>query len=192
MVKYNEMNFLSCEFKNIFINYLNNKYNINIKEKGIKASILIEEVYWNNKIETQLKQYIYYLIRTKHYKEFKSKDQLDLYGLGWDWFNTGNNIYDCFHIVRSNYITKSYNLKYCQWVNKCNDCDHLLFCNNLLSKSYYAFNQPVTPQRFRELTSLSLTELKKQPEFNASIYRMLRRIHKLLLKGESHNETNND
>ena len=54
-----------------------------------------------------------------------------------------------------------------------------------------AFNQPVEPKRFRELKAMSLTELRRQPEFNKSLYKMLRSIHKILKKGESHNEIHN-
>jgi hypothetical protein len=55
-----------------------------------------------------------------------------------------------------------------------------------------AFNKPVTPTRFKELYAMSLTELKKQPEFDARLYKLLRTIRKKIRKGESHNENKND
>lgn len=191
MIKYKEMKLYSCEFKDTLINYLNSKYKLNIKTSGIPAPLLMEEVYWNNGISTKQKQYIYYLIRKNHSKEFKD-NMINMPALGWDWHRCGINIYDCCNLVECDWVTKSYNIKYSHWVNKCSNCDHLLFCNNISNASYKVFNKSVTPVRFKELTSLSLTELKKQPEFDKHIYRLLRRVHKLLLKGESHNENKND
>lgn len=186
MIKYKEMSSYTCDFKETLIDSLEVKHNLDIRNKGIPAPILMEEVYWNKYIDTTQKQYIYYLIRKKHSKEFKN-NMIEMPALGWDWHRCGINIYDCYNIIESDYITKSCNIKYSRWVNRCSDSDHLLFCNDLSNKSYYAFNQPVEPQRFKELKAMKLTELKKQPEFNAKLYKLLRTIHKKL-KGESHNE----
>jgi len=184
MITSKELEIYSCEFRDTFIKEFNSD--------KITAPELIDKVFYDSRINREQKQYIYYRIRKHHSKEFKSQSQRDMYGLGWNWFNSGINLYDCNDIVKSDYITKSHHIKFSNWVNKCSNSDHLYFCNNLSDASYQVFNQPVTPVRFRELTSLSLTELKKQPEFNKHLYRLLKRIHKLLLKGESHNETNND
>ena len=193
MIKYNEMNIFNCEYKNTIIEQLSDKYKINIKDTGINASILMKEIYFNSLIDRNQKQYIYYIIRTRHKRDYKN-DKYNLFempALGWDWHRCGIHIYDCNNIIESDYITKSHHIKFSRYVNRCSDCDHLLFCNNLSNKSYMAFNQPVEPKRFRELKAMSLTELKKQPEFNKSLYKMLRSIHKILKKGESHNEIHN-
>lgn len=186
MVTYKEMALYSCEFKDTLIDYLNSKYKLDIKTSGIPAPLLMEEVYWNNGISTTQKQYIYYLIRKKHSKEFKD-NMINMPALGWDWHRCGINIYDCCNLVECDWITKSYNIKYSHWVNRCSNCDHLLFCNDISCQSYMAFNKPVTKEKFNQLNKLSLTELKRQPEFDNKIYKTLRKIHKLL-KEKSHNE----
>lgn len=184
MIKLNNINKIySCEKAQSIIDYFNNNFNI---KKGLHPNTILEEL---NNIYSSIDvcQYLYYIFRTKFKKEFKTKREWNFFGYRYNFFNTGGAIYKCSDIIESNYITKSSYIKYSSYVNRSCYCDHLLFCNNLSHKSYYAFNKPVTPERFKELISLSLTDLKKQPEFNLSIYKMLRKTHKIL-KGESHNE----
>lgn len=187
MIQQIDINRFNCNLSHQIIDNINQKYNLNNK---IPAKILMDEIF-NANIKTIQKQLIYYIIKTKYYKEFKTDRELNFYGLRWNWFNCGHHIYNCYGIVHSDYITKSNDIKFSSYVNNCKLCNHLLFCNNLSNKSYMAFNQPVEPKRFRELKAMSLTELKKQPEFNKSLYKMLRSIHKILKKGESHNEIHN-
>ena len=183
MVKEKEITMFSCEIKQEILNQFNsNKF---------PTKKLMDKVYWHPNLNDRVKQYALYQILTKHHKDFKTDRERNFYGLRWDWFNCGYHLYKCDHIIKSDYITNSTHIDYSSYVNRCSNCDHLLFCNNLSNKSYMAFNQPVEPKRFRELKAMSLTELKKQPEFNKSLYKMLRSIHKILKKGESHNEIHN-
>ena len=145
---------------------------------------LIKKICQDERVPYKTQQYIYYCSRKYYAHTFKSIREQNKLGLKWNWFNTGINLYDCLNIVESDYITKSHHIRYSQWVNKCCNCDHLLYCNDLSHASYCVFNQPVTQKRFSELKQLTLTELKIQPEFNKTIYKTLTHIHKLLAKGK--------
>ena len=178
MIKEKDLNIFSCTLKKEYLN--------NIKFP-IKAQDLMDQVFDDNRIENKTKQFIYLLMKAHHKKEFNTRI-LNRYGYAWDWFDTGDTIYDCNYIVNSDNIFKSDSIKYSKYVNRSRYCDHLLFCNDLNSKSYMAFNKHVESTRWKQLANMSLTELRKQPEFDARLYKLLRTIRKKVRKGESHNE----
>ncbi len=182
MIKEKDLNIFSCTLKEEYLN--------NIKFP-IKAQDLMDQVFDDNRIEDRTKQFIYLLMKAYHKKEFNLR-VLNRYGYAWDWFDVGDTIYDCNHIINSDNIFKSTSIKYSKYVNRSRYCDHLLFCNDLNSQSYMAFNKYVEPTRWKQLANMSLTELKKQPEFDAKLYKLLRTIRKKVRKGESHNESKND
>lgn len=178
MIKEKDLDLFSCTLKKEYLNTI---------KFPIKAQDLMDLVFDDNRIEDRTKQFIYLQMKLHHRKEFNPRI-LNRYGYAWDWFDVGDTLYECKQIVNSDCIFKSNNIKYSRYVNRSVYCDHLLFCNDLNSQSYRAFNKPVTPTRFKELYAMSLTELKKQPEFDARLYKLLRTIHKKVRKGESHNE----
>lgn len=178
MIKEKDLDLFSCTLKKEYLNTI---------KFPIKAQDLMDLVFDDTRIEDRTKQFIYLQMKLHHKKEFNPRI-LNRYGYTWDWFDTGDTLYECKQIVNSDCIFKSRSIKYSKYVNRSAYCDHLLFCNDLNSQSYMAFNKPVTPTRFKELYDMSLTELKKQPEFDARLYKLLRTIRKKIRKGESHNE----
>jgi radical SAM protein with 4Fe4S-binding SPASM domain len=178
MIKEQELNLFSCELKHLYLKEIH---------LPIKAKDLMDKVFEDARIDISNKQLIYLKMRQYHKKEFKPRD-LNRYRYLWDWFDTGDTIYDCSNIVKSDNIFKSNHIYKSNYVNRCARCDYLLFCNNICDQNYRAFNKPVTPTRFKELYAMSLTELKKQPEFDAKLYKLLRTIRNKIRKGESHNE----
>lgn len=182
MIKEQEFNIFSCQLKDLYLAEIT---------FPIKAKDLMDKVFEDTRIDTHNKQLIYLKMRQHHKKEFNIRD-LDRYRYLWDWFNTGDTIYDCKNIVRSDNIFKSDHIYKGNYINRSSECKYVLFCNNLYNKQFMAFNKPVTPTRFKELYAMSLTELRKQPEFDARLYKLLRTIRKKIRKGESHNESKND
>ena len=182
MIKEQELDLFSCELKHLYLKEIT---------LPIKAKDLMDKVFEDTRIDTTNKQLIYLKMRQHHKKEFNPRD-LDRYRYKWNWFDVGDTLYECTDIVNSDNIIKSDHIYRGNYVNRSSNCKYLLFCNNLYNKTYVAFNKPVTPTRFKELYAMSLTELKKQPEFDAKLYKLLRTIRKKVRKGESHNESKND
>lgn len=182
MIKENEFNLFSCAIRDEYFNKI---------KFPIKAQDLMDQIFNDDRLEDYTKQLIYLQMKIHHKKEFDQR-VLNRYGYAWDWFDAGETIYDCKHIVNSDNVFKSRSIKYSKYVNRSSNCDHLLFCNDQGYKSYMAFNKQVEPARWKQLASMSLTELKKQPEFDSKLYKLLRTIRKKIRKGESHNENKND
>ena len=177
MVNEKEFELFSCQLKDLYLTEIT---------FPIKAKDLMDRVFDDTRIDTDNKQLIYLKMRQYHKKEFTQRE-LQFYGYRWDWFNTGDTVYDCQRIVRSDNVFRSTDIYKSNYVSRCARCKHLLFCYNLADAEYMAFNQPVTPQRFTELSGMSLTELKKQPEFKPRLYKLLRGMRRKIRKGDSHN-----
>ena len=182
MIKKTEFNLFSCQLKEEYLNNMPDK---------IKAQDLMDLIFEDNRINDTTKQFIYLQMKIHHRKEFNTR-VLNRYGYLWNWFDTGDNIYASNEVLKSDNIFKCHHISFSNHVNRSRNCKYLLFCNDLNSQSYMAFNKPVTPTRFKELYAMSLTELKKQPEFDSKLYKLLRTIRKKVRKGESHNENKND
>lgn len=182
MVKQQEINLFSCELQKEYLNKIT---------FPIKAQTLMDLIFEDKRIGNTTKQFIYLQIKIHHKKEFNPRI-LNRYGYAWDWFDSGETLYGCHKIVNSDNIFKSNDILFSKYVNKSSYSDHLLFCNNIYKGSYMAFNKSVDKTRWKQLASMSLTELRRQPEFDARLYKLLRTIRKKIRKGESHNEYKND
>lgn len=182
MITKKDFNYFTCNIQQEYLSKI---------KLPIKAKTLLDLILNDSRISLEIKQFIYLQINIKHKKEFDIRT-LNRYKYIWDWFDTGETIYNCKNIVESDNVFKSNYISFSNYIYKCSDCKNCLFCNNLYNKQFMAFNKQVTPARFKELYAMSLTELRKQPEFDARLYKLLRTIRKKIRKGESHNESKND